>query len=138
MTLTNLFEYLGAPLVNQRWSWGGVRDDGSVVLRVWQDRKTSIDGDTYMMLTHHQKYVDRQDSLGYRERLKHVDMVRGGAKYYMVMCQAKDVVTTPREIQSFNDRDIFVGGDVQELGGDVWIQVRARIPRSEIGDSVES
>ncbi len=37
MSITAMFENLGAPLANSRWSWGGVRQDGAVVLRVWQN-----------------------------------------------------------------------------------------------------
>ncbi len=38
MSQAELFETLGAPLKNVRWSWGGVRkSDGAVFLRVWQD-----------------------------------------------------------------------------------------------------
>jgi hypothetical protein len=45
MTLSQLFEQLGAPLANVRWSWGAVREsDSAVFLRVWQDECRPIDG----------------------------------------------------------------------------------------------
>jgi hypothetical protein len=37
-----LFEKLGAPLKNTVWSWGGVRADGAIFLRVWEDEKRKI------------------------------------------------------------------------------------------------
>lgn len=35
MAQTQSFEWLGAPLVNTRWSWGAVRRDGIVFLRTF-------------------------------------------------------------------------------------------------------
>ncbi|WP_238347311.1 hypothetical protein [Pseudomonas taiwanensis] len=80
MTQSEFFKRLGAPLANARWSWGGSRADGAVVLRVWQDRKRKHDGRWYMMLTHHSKYAHDLDNLGYRERNAHVASIRSGAK----------------------------------------------------------
>ncbi len=92
-----------------------------------------IDGGTYMMLTHHQKYVEDQGNPGYRERLQHIERIRSGAKCYMVMCLANDKEATPREIQSFNDRQVFVGGDLKEADGDTWVLLADRIDRSKLG-----
>ena len=128
MSLTDLFIKLGAPLANQRWSWGAIRYDGSVVLRVWQDRKRKIGDNWYMMVTHHEKYIDDQDNLGHQERIRHVEKIRKGAKCYMVMCLAKDPSESPRSIKSFNQRDVFIGGAIEEVDGDWWIELAERIP----------
>ncbi|KAB0520533.1 hypothetical protein F7R20_27610 [Pseudomonas brassicacearum subsp. brassicacearum] len=37
-SITQFFAALKAPLHMMRRSWGAVRDDGAVFLRVWQDR----------------------------------------------------------------------------------------------------
>jgi hypothetical protein len=67
MTQTEMFKRLGAPLANPRWSWGRVRaDDQAVFLRVWQDRKIKQDGHWFMMVTHHEKYLDKETILGTR------------------------------------------------------------------------
>ncbi|WP_312301400.1 hypothetical protein [Stutzerimonas nitrititolerans] len=80
MSLTQFFAKIGAPLKNPRWSWGGVREDGTVILRVWQDRKIKHEGAHYMQLSHLQKYGEGQDNLGYMERLEHIKFIQSGAK----------------------------------------------------------
>lgn len=132
MTQSEFFKCLGAPLANSRWSWGGSREDGAVVLRVWQDRKRKHDGRWYMMLTHHSKYQHALDNLGYRERNEHVARVRSGSACYMVMCRAVDVTATPRKVLSFDQKDVFVGGALIDLEGDVWIEMTSRIPASTL------
>lgn len=129
MTQTEMFKRLGAPLANSRWSWGAVRaGDNAVFLRVWQDRQTRQDGRLYFMVTHHEKYAGKEDNLGYQERLVHVDLIRAGAPCYMIMCLAKDVEAAPRKIKDFNRGEVFVGGKVMELGGDIWVEMVGRKP----------
>ena len=129
MNQTQLFKYLGAPLANLRWSWGGIRlQDGAVFLRVWQDRKKKHEGSWYMMVTHHDKYLGSEATLGYQERLDHVAKIRSGAPCFMVMCLAEDVNASPRKIQSFNSDEVFVGGKVAELEGDTYVEMVARRP----------
>ncbi len=53
--------------------------------------------------------------------------IRGGARCYLVMCEAKDVEAAPRAIKSFNDRDLFVGGALVEMDGDWWIERVGRV-----------
>jgi len=133
MTQTEMFKRLGAPLANPRWSWGSVRaDDQAVFLRVWQDRKIKQDGHWFMMVTHHEKYVDKEDNLGYQERLMHVEKVRAGAPCFMVMCLAEDVNAVPRKIKSFNRDEVFFGGRVIELNGDTWVEIADRKPVSAV------
>ena len=134
MVLSKFFEKLGAPLANVRWSWGGVRPDGAVVLRVWQDRTVKHNDALYVQLTHLEKYGDDRgtDNLGYSERLKHVQLLRRGAKSYLVMCLAKDPNTSPRAIKSFNRDDVFVGGRLTEINGDTWIELADRVPVKSI------
>ncbi len=128
MSLSNFFIKLGAPLKNVRWSWGSIRQDGAIFLRVWQDRKIKLDGAYYMQLTHLQKYGEGQDNLGYMERLEHVQKIKDGSKCYMVMCLAKDSNSSPREILSFNKNNIFVGGRMVEIDSDWWIEILASVP----------
>ncbi len=133
MSITDYFKKLGAPLSNTRWSWGSVRaSDGAVFLRVWQDRKVVRDRVSIMMLTHHSKYVGKQENLGYRERLEQVQLVKDGAPCYMVMCLVADPEASPRTIKSFNKTDVFVGGEVLDFDGDTWIKVAKRLPWQEV------
>ena len=132
MSLTNFFKKLEAPLVNSRWSWGAVRQDGSVVLRVYQDRKEKIDGEIYMMVANHVRFSGIEEKLGYQERLAHIEKIKKGAKCLMIMCLAKDVEAFPRSIKSYNQKDIFVGGRVIEYNQNTYIQLVDRYPISEL------
>jgi hypothetical protein len=133
MSISAFFEKLGAPLQNPRWSWGAIRkSDGAVFLRVWQDRKTVQNKSLFMMITHHCKYALRADNLGYQERLRHVERMREGAPCFMIMCCAVDPEGSPRKIKSYNESDIFVGGDLMEVCGDTWVLVVKRAPVGEI------
>lgn len=127
MNQTELFRKLGAPLANARRSWGSVRPDGAVFLRVWQDRKRKHDGSWYMQVTQQEEFGEEPADLGYRERLEHLSLVRAGAPCYMVMCLAKDTSAVPRQTQSFNKEEVFVGGTVLDLDGDTWIQLADRV-----------
>ncbi len=128
MTQTELFKKLGAPLASVGRSWGAIRpSDGAVFLRVWQDRKQKLDGCWYMRLTDREADRHETTSFGLQERLKHVELVRQGAPCYLVMCLAKDPDATPRETQSFNSREVFVGGEVVEIEGDFWVQIAERV-----------
>ena len=82
----------------------------------------------YMRITHHERHVNEKNNLGYEERLRHLEMLKSGAECYLVMCVAKDPEATPREIASFNKREIFIGGRVIESDGDWWIEMLERKP----------
>jgi hypothetical protein len=128
MSITAMFENLGAPLANSRWSWGGVRQDGAVVLRVWQNETRRINGQTHIQLTHHAAFVGREDSLGYQERLQQIEQIRHGAKCYMVMCEPRDTKEVPRVIKAFNERELFCAGELVEHEGDLWAPIATREP----------
>ncbi|MBK7731169.1 MAG: hypothetical protein IPJ33_22400 [Gammaproteobacteria bacterium] len=131
MSWTEFLTKLDARLRNTRWSWGGVRGDGAVVLRVWQDRVRVIDGVRCVMVSHTAKHADT-DSPGYAERLTHLDLVRAGATCYLVMCRAKDPARQPREIAGFNRERVFVGGKVVEFEGNEYIEIADSIPAKNL------
>ena len=124
-----LFEYLNAPLRNYRWSWGAVRPgDGAVFLRVWEDRKRPHGGSQFVMVTHRSKYRDRPSKPAFREREDHIRFVQKGAASYLVFCEAVDTGAEPRKIASFNSSEVFPGGRMVELDGEMWIEVLPGIP----------
>jgi hypothetical protein len=84
MSISNLFKKLGAPLANVRWSWGGLRPDNAVVLRVWQNETKKRDGKLWAQLTHHQEFFGKEKDLGYQERNRHVALVAAGAPCYLI------------------------------------------------------
>jgi hypothetical protein len=133
MTLTNFFAYLGAPLVNQRWSWGAIRpSDGAVFLRVWQDEQRKIEGNWFAQVTFTKSFAENTPSLGYAERSAHVESIRDGKPSFMVMCVARDTEASPRQVANFNRDDIFVGGRLIEVDNDCWLERVNRLPVSAI------
>ena len=133
MNQKQLFDRLGAPLSNTRSSRGSVRaEDGVVFLRVWQDEAKQLDGKLFMRVTASPDSEDgAAESPGYQERLEHVERVKNGAKTYMVMYRAAGGTAHPRQGGIFNDRELFVGGDVKEVDGEVWVELSERIPVRE-------
>jgi hypothetical protein len=129
MSITELFKKIGAPLANQRWSWGAVRPtDGCVVLRVWSDELRSINGSQYARITWFSKFIDIQQNPGYKERLSQVEYIKNGSLSLMVVCTAKEGEQQPKVIKSFNDKYLFRGGTTLELDGDFWLQLTDKIP----------
>lgn len=133
LSLTETFSSLGAPLTNQRWSWGAERqDDGAVFLRVWQDECDKIDGRRAVRITANDDFADKPDNLGNAERLKHVELIRAGRLVYLIMCVALNPNEEPRKIAKFNDREVFVGGAVFDHAGDAWVELVSRRPFSAV------
>jgi hypothetical protein len=129
MTLTSLFKYLNAPLTNQRWSWGAVRaSDGAVFLRVWQDEIKKSGQRRLARVTANAVFGGDETNPGYAERLRHVDLIRNAATSYMILCEAVDVVASPRAVAKFNEREVFVGGNLTESDGEWWLELASRQP----------
>ena len=132
MGITHFYKKLSAPLVNQLWSWGSVRQaDGVVFLGVWQDRSFAEKGVAVMQVTHHAKYAEDKGNRGYQERTRHVELIRAGAACYMIMCKVIDPDAIPRKIETFNEKDLFVGGELLEKDGEIFIKVAKRMPYRE-------
>jgi hypothetical protein len=134
MTLSDLFAYLGAPLTNTRWSWGAVREtDGAVFLRVWQGEEQKINGRYFTRISSNAFYLANEAAnLGYTERSRHIELIRRGAKSYMIMCRGRDIEGSPTEIVGFDDNELFVGGELIEVDGESWLQRVARKSRAEL------
>ncbi|AFK70909.1 hypothetical protein A210_06420 [Pseudomonas putida SJTE-1] len=131
-SITQFFSALKAPLRMMRQSWGAVREDGAVFLRVWQDRCETHDGVRYVQLTHLEKYGGDGSNFGYNERRTHVEMIRDGASCYLVMCLAKDTEASPRDIKSFNKDTIFVGGSLKQFDGEWWVELAGKVASHEL------
>src|SRR4051812_33792768 len=107
MTVKDLFVLLDAPLADPRWSSGAVRpSDGSIFLRVWQDRMKRHEGRNFVQITHKQTSQNDTKNIGNDERLKHVEQIRNGASCYMIMCQAADVEAPTWKVKSFNAENV--------------------------------
>jgi hypothetical protein len=129
MTLTSIFKYLGAPLANSRWSWGAVRPvDGAVFLRVWQDEVRKSGQRYWARVTAIALFQGDEGNLGFAERMRHVELIKGGASSFMIMCECKDVTSAPRAIAKFNEREVFVGGALEQADGEWWLEMVSRQP----------
>lgn len=129
MTQTQMFARLGAPLKNSRWSMGSVREaDGALFLRVWQDGSRRINGKRYIRLSDE---LPPEDDVGATERLEHVKLAEAGQPCYLIMCQPEDPKAEPRKVQSFNRREVFVGGEVIVEDNAYWVELEGRVPFEE-------
>ena len=116
LTITKFFEDLGAPLTNWQWSWGAVREDGTVIFRVWDDEMIVDDGREYAVLDSPGHWDSR---LGAIERQEQMALVRGGAPCYLVLLSGIDLQKSPRKrkITGFNHHQLLVGGRIVERDG---------------------
>lgn len=86
-----LFDRLGARLRNPNWSWGALREDGTVFLRVWADEtRVSKERKHFVRLVNHRAYSGGPPNLGYNERLGHIEALDRGALGYAIWCTAED------------------------------------------------
>jgi len=133
MSVTDFFRRLGAPLVNPQWSWGAQRpSDGAVFLRVWQNEKLVENGRLHFLILSDIDAARASARLGYTERLKHIEAVRSGAPCFLVVIIAKDIAASPRKIADFHDEYVFVGEELVERNGSLWVKVAGRKPVSEV------
>ena len=116
-TISQHFVNLGAPLRNTRWGWGAVSGDGAVILRVWQDEYSEIDGRRFRKL----QDPAWSTSAGFAERAQHVDLIRAGARGYMAIVTAVDTKASRRKIADFNPGRFMPIGELKTTpDGVVW------------------
>lgn len=122
--ITKAFSYLGAPLKNPRWSWGGVSKNGDVYLRVWTDQFEKFDGKQFVRLTDH---GNTQGKPGYNERLEHIELIKKGRAAFGILCEPVNVNSKPRSILEFNRRDLLIGGKLhKDEQGNYWLEDKGR------------
>jgi hypothetical protein len=111
LSLTEFFEKkLDAPMVNNRWSWGAVKPDGSAVyLSIWQDEIKRDDpkdpkSPTWVNVLWDEKLWSdvSEASTARNERIKHVELIKSGTPAYALIKIAKDITMIPREMKEFN------------------------------------
>lgn len=124
MQKTTLFRLLNAKLKNDRWAWGGVRANGSVVLLVWADEdRTNADGTKSYMV----KAPDDLTSQGAVDRLAHIDMIHNGAPCLLAI--ALDASAGNHEsIKDIRTDYLFRGGELEtDPDGTQWIRRGERV-----------
>ena len=80
-----------------------------------------------MRVTKHSVFADDLGNLGYQERLKHLEVIRSGARAYMVMCEAAPDKLPEREILDYNADEVFEGGSLIAINGDSWLELNHRV-----------
>jgi hypothetical protein len=121
MNISNYFNKLKAPLKNNRYSWGGVKDDGTVVLRCWNEERIKFNG-VDAVLVDKNDYGDYR-SHGINERREHLELIKSGASSLLVMCTAKDVDAPVWEIATFTNKSVFVTGELIEHEGNRYLSI---------------
>ena len=128
MTISSFFKNtLGANLTNARWSWGASRPDrNQIFLRVWKDQLGSSDGVERIPLL---RTDWQRTSAGFKERQRHVEMLRNGVEGYGVLCTAQDPNTTGKRIIASFERDSLLKfGDLIDDGNQVYAQITEHVP----------
>ncbi|MFA0086367.1 hypothetical protein [Vibrio sp. 10N.261.51.F12] len=142
MTMTELFNFLNAPLHNSRWSWGAVNPfNKDIVLRVWADERREIGGNKHCyFISGKLRWTDEEgneqvwdsndepDRLGQKERDLQVGGFDGSQRIILVVCHAEDVNASPRAIKEFNQKTILVAKEVVEYEGGLYAKATERLP----------
>ena len=126
MTRKQIFEHLGAPLHNYRWSWGSQSETGTVILFVWKDQ---IEGDRVLVAD-----PEWTHSSGYKERLKHLKLIEAGAPVLCIIGVPTDTTTlVPRKYRSFDTDQLIEGGGkpYEDSRGAVWLSTKGWIAVDE-------
>jgi len=71
--------------------------------------------------------VPRLKDLGAAERFDHIKLIESGYQCYLVMCQAVDTKASTRQVQSFNQKEVFLGGEMITLNNNYYIEIKDRI-----------
>lgn len=123
MSITNHMKTLGAPLKNSRNSFGGVREDGAVIIRVWAQ---DVKGRWVRIY----RAVEGDARPGESERAAHIALIRAGARAYAVMGQ-KDMGTG--ETKTFDKETVFELTTLRvDEKGHTWAYMASRIPAHQL------
>jgi putative restriction endonuclease len=131
-SITNFFsKTLGAPLSNQRWSWGAVNSNtGQVFLRVWTDERKRIRGKDCITIF---GAGWESASLGKPERRKHVELLRTRADGYGVLCTPWDSKKTgKRHILRFDNLRLLQFGPLVNSRGTIYAEIVGQVSIDEI------
>lgn len=113
LSLTEFFKVkLNSPMLNNRWSWGAVKPDGSAVyLSVWQDEIRRDDpkdpqSPTWADVLWEEALWNEVNgaSMARNERIQHIDLLKSGVPGYVLVKIARDAKAMPREMKEFNSQ----------------------------------
>ena len=122
MSISSMFRDLGAPLRNMRWSWGAISPNtGAIFLRVWKDDILKRGDGDIVRLTNRNRF-EGTSSLGYAERVRHIELLRQGAKGYLIFCESESPAALTRKLKSYVSDKLYPTGELCEVNSDVYVQ----------------
>ncbi len=130
--MSRLFEILGAPLRNKRWSWGAEREDGTIVLRQWSDDLLPHNGEEFFQVLRTTGPASRPLNPGLAERLRHVKRIQSGAPCYIVVVEPEYIDANTKRVRRCDTATIVVTKDIQEVGGYLCVRVIDRVPAESL------
>lgn len=121
-------EGLGVKLKNHQWSYGAMDTiNNCVFLKVW----VSEQKEHGVFLVYKKKWTSR----GSKERWKHLEAVRSGAKCFGVLCEFIDPEAEKAKIKTFDDEQLLLLGNLIEENNEIYAKFVRRIPITELADS---
>ncbi|WP_187471039.1 HNH endonuclease [Luteimonas viscosa] len=111
-------DVLHAPFVNSRWSWGAVDErTRRVFLRLWSMDIAVRGGRRWIRVL----LLNASTRLGWKERQRHLDLVRSGYAAFAVVCEKES--TDARTILGFDRERVLRLGGVVEHEGSLWMEI---------------
>jgi|GEM_PF-6110577 len=123
MSISTLYNDLGAPLRNIRWSWGAVNPHThSIFLSVWEDERKKLNDqiDTVRVTAYAQ--LDPRTDLGFRERINQVDEIISGRRAFLIFCRARSIMDRRRSLAIINSTQLFPVISAFKIDHDVYLQ----------------
>jgi hypothetical protein len=97
-------------------------------LVAWQDLMEKIDSCLCAQVTFGNKDAS---SAGAKERMRHISMIQNGAHCYVISAIAKDRTAARRTVQDCRDDAVYVGGEVFDHNGELWVKLGNLLPIAE-------
>lgn len=122
MSVSNMFQRLGAPLKNIRWSWGAVSKCGDVYLRVWEEDLTCLEGKRVVRVRlPRERQPDAFGKPGYKERVCHLKLIQSGSDSYGIVIRGRDAA----RIRDYISNKILIFGNlIEDDEGVYWLEVK--------------
>lgn len=123
------FSRRGVVLENDRWSWGGQRADGSLVLQVWADDFKKLETGRWVVQIGYPEIDDgivtdhERSRPGSRERQRHIEAIRAGAIHRVELLKGHHVPgKSPRETEGIDGDRYGLAGALTFLDRTAWIE----------------
>ena len=123
------FSRRGVVLDNDRWSWGGQRPDGTLVLQVWEDDFKKLGTGQWAVQIGYPEVDDgivtdhERSRPGSRERQRHIEAIRSGSVRTVELLKGHPVPgSNPRETQGIDGDRYGQAGALITIDHTAWIE----------------